>query len=112
VPPRAAVLFSLDSTLAYVCLKLARPPFAHGFCPTGATVVFVCTDGTPGEKAILRANLAPVRVEFLEEDLGHPGINAITEQWIAARANSFIGTAESRWVGGWMIECWRLGNYV
>ena len=88
----------------------------------------MCTDGSAEEKETLRQNLAPVAVHFLEEDLGanfllagamssgrmhepgptravllnfragHPGVNAITEQWIAARANRFIGTAESRYV--------------
>eukprot|EP00750_Incisomonas_marina_P007592 INCI15007.3.p3 GENE.INCI15007.3~~INCI15007.3.p3 ORF type:complete len:132 (-),score=26.85 INCI15007.3:72-467(-) len=63
----------------------------------GAKAIFVCTDGSAEEKETLRQNLAPVAVHFLEEDLGHPGVNAITEQWIAARANRFIGTAESRY---------------
>jgi len=85
----------------------------------GAKAVFVCTDGTPAEKETLKENLLPLEVNFLEEDLGvlgaycvcqrqrhltefhlrhvgHPGLNAITEQWIAARANRFIGTAQSR----------------
>mmetsp|Transcript_15339 Transcript_15339/g.23225 ORF Transcript_15339/g.23225 Transcript_15339/m.23225 type:complete len:193 (+) Transcript_15339:791-1369(+) len=56
--------------------------------------VFVATDATKDEKVAL-SQISPI-VTFFRYDLGHPGVNALVEQWVCAVGDHFVGTKTSR----------------
>ncbi|GAB5373322.1 hypothetical protein AAMO2058_001741100 [Amorphochlora amoebiformis] len=56
--------------------------------------IFVATDATEEERQELRKQNR--RIVFFDQDLGHPGENALVEQWIAVFSNYFVGTQKSR----------------
>ena len=63
----------------------------------GAKAVFIATDGTDKDIKLLKSKVQNVHVlRGKGGKFGHPGLNAVIEQWITILADHFIGTQESR----------------
>lgn len=75
--------------------------------------VFIATDGDESEKTKLRdAMKGSLAVHFYDKKSGgsvyvadnHPGKQAAVETWICARADFFVGTADSRFTSAIQLE--------
>mmetsp|Transcript_28739 Transcript_28739/g.52360 ORF Transcript_28739/g.52360 Transcript_28739/m.52360 type:complete len:549 (+) Transcript_28739:28-1674(+) len=77
----------------------------------GLSQVFIATDA-PGDilQELQNAVRGTVVVFDLGESLGHPGKQAAAEMWVAARADFFIGTIESRFTMSIQLERAFLGK--
>merc|ERR1711988_787270 len=80
----------------------------------GINKVFVATDAPEDIRADLRKQLKGQLFFFDESDMkfDHPGKQAAAEMWIAARANIFIGTQESRFTSSIQLERGFLGKHT